>query len=177
MSVTKTRVTRSKRLCDVTNRSVRPSSRSPQRTDFDSTAVMKRTIAHDIPGKRIKIESSESINEEPEEPTPAYRFERSLKMVLAEAYCDFSARLKLPTSPKCVFNLKNCIENHVHKGVSFERHFLERELSDESSTNAIFIVYSVEHRASGRWTEFEEFSEQWKPNVVLAHGEYANSAE
>lgn len=144
MSVTNARVTRSKNLCDVTNRSLR-SSRSPQKTYMiaSTTTVMKRKKAPEIPEKRIKngeingtaIDSTEahyeSMSQKAEETTsaektPADIYESNLERVLAEGYSDISARLKLPTPPKCIFNLKYCYDNHFKKEVSIECHFLFR---------------------------------------------------
>lgn len=72
--------------------------------------------ANGRPANRVET-SDRSSDDELDEKTPMAVYIKSLRGTLTDAYCDMSARLKLTTPPKCVFNLQNCNDQHFKNAV------------------------------------------------------------
>lgn len=103
----------------------------PGKVAVVSTSPAKRPqLSDEIPLKRPKIENEEPI-EEPNEAqcdqtdksSAVSDYRDILIEVLTDGYCDIAARLKLPTPPKCIFDMQTCHEQHYNNEVSFRSIF------------------------------------------------------
>lgn len=73
------------------------------------------------PAKKEAIVIEQSIDDSSNNEvdiTPAEKFEKCLRDVLTDAYCDISSRMKIPFKPKCVTYPEHCWEKHFESNVS-----------------------------------------------------------
>lgn len=135
MSAVRVRMKSAKNLDEDKNHNylLRPSKLAANASKSPSMALLKRSKpVEKVPEarkKKIKVDEKkvndptevcdQQFDKSSEEKTPTAVNLKNLKNILTDAYCDISARLKLPHPPKCVFNLQNCFTQHFHKDVSF----------------------------------------------------------
>lgn len=111
------------------------SRRRPEKVAKVSTSPAKRPQLSDkireIPSKRPKIEieePNEAQCDQIDELSAVSNYRDILIKVFTDGYCDIPARLKLPTPPKCVFNMQTCHEQHYNNEVSFRSIFRTNKL-------------------------------------------------